>query len=149
MFVNKQPSTPRGRSPTDDFSVEFDEETRSGRFFNCVSHTIIDYPLVFSVDLEAEGTAGFFIKRNSLHCKGKNYEDKSNKSNHTIIEAPFYFSIILGLGRSPAKSYYEIGLLLACLSMNLRAPQGVAVQPIISPSSVTKKPAPIEDFSIV
>jgi len=98
VFINKQPSTPRGSSPSDDFAVEFDEEARSGRFFNCVSHTIIDYPLVFSVDLEAEGAAGFFIKRNSLHCKGKNYEDKSNKSNHTIIEPCLDFSIVLGLG---------------------------------------------------
>ena len=109
MFVNKQPSTPRGRSPTDDFSVEFDEETRSGRFFNCVSHTIIDYPLVFSVDLEAEGAAGFFIKRNSLHCKGKNYEDKSNKSNHTIIEAPFYFSIVWGRGEAQQSLIMRLG----------------------------------------
>ena len=43
MFINKHSSTPRGRSPPNDFTVEFDKEasTDSG-FFNCVSHTTIE-----------------------------------------------------------------------------------------------------------
>lgn len=43
MFVNKHSSTPRSRSPTNGFTVEFDKEasTDSG-FFNCVSHTTIE-----------------------------------------------------------------------------------------------------------
>jgi len=44
MFVNKHASTPRCLRPPDNFIVKYDEEasTDSG-FFNCVSHTTIEY----------------------------------------------------------------------------------------------------------
>ncbi len=44
MFINKHSSTPRGRSPPNDFTVEFNKEARTDSgFFNCVSHTTIEY----------------------------------------------------------------------------------------------------------
>jgi len=44
MFVNKHASTPRCLRPPDDFIVKYDEEASADSgFFNCVSHTNIEY----------------------------------------------------------------------------------------------------------
>jgi hypothetical protein len=47
VFVNKHSSTPRGRSPPNDFTVEFDKEAISRGFFNSISHTTIEYSVKF------------------------------------------------------------------------------------------------------
>ena len=48
MFINKHSSTPRGRSPPDGFIIESDKEASADSgFFNCVSHTTIEYSVKF------------------------------------------------------------------------------------------------------
>jgi hypothetical protein len=67
--------------------------------YNQDFHTIIDYLWFFSVDLEAERSTGFFIKGSRFHSKRKQSDNNSNNGGcniHTIIDAPFLFSIDSG-----------------------------------------------------